>query len=108
MGSVDKKGRLKYSVRWILTNAAIKQMIGKEDKLTIKLKYIITFQTACCGEWAFPNTRIITCATQDIFRQARAVINMHRGEVADREEARDFTVSRAADLELIPRSYYLR
>ena len=108
VGSVDKKGRLKYSVRWILTNAAIKQMIGKEDKLTIKLKYIITFQTACCGEWAFPNTRIITCATQDIFRQARAVINMHRGEVADREEARDFTVSRAADLELIPRSYYLR
>jgi len=105
--SSEARGRLKYFIRWNLECTAIKQMFGREEKFKIKLKYIVSFSTACCGVWTFPNTKIIQCATQDIFRKANSLITLHRDQDNREEAPSNFAVERRNNLELIPRSYFL-
>ena len=98
---------MKYYVCWTLMGAAVKQVLGREEKFRIKLRYIVRFPTACCGEWAFPNTKSIQCGTKDIFSRAMSLINVQRGTEDSKPKAQELSIDRNARIHIVPNSYYI-
>ena len=107
IGSKELKGGMKYYVCWTLMGAAVKQVLGREEKFRIKLRYIVRFPTACCGEWAFPNTKSIQCGTKDIFSRAMSLINVQRGTEDSKPKAQELSIDRNARIHIVPNSYYI-
>jgi hypothetical protein len=107
IGSFEKRKRLKFFLHWILAGTAVKQVLGKEEKFKIKLIHIIRFPTACCGEWAFPSTKVIQCATKDIFSETISLINVHRGSETSKPVSKELSIDKNVEVGLVPKSYFL-
>ncbi|QDZ21895.1 vacuolar protein sorting-associated protein [Chloropicon primus] len=108
VGSKELKETTKYFICWTLLGTSVKQVLGREDKFKIKMRHITRFPTACCGVWEFPNTKVIQCATKDIFTKAMSFINIQRGSEATKAVSEELRIERNdANLELVPRSYYI-
>jgi len=108
LGSKELKQRMKFFICWTLVGTSVKQVVGREEKFKIKMRHITKFPTACCGEWEFPNTKVIQCATKDIFSKAISLINVERGSEPVKPVPEELRIElEEANLELVPRSYYI-
>ena len=108
LGSKVLKQRMKFFICWTLVGTSVKQVVGREEKFKIKMRHITKFPTACCGEWEFPNTKVIQCATKDIFSKAISLINVERGSEPVKPVPEELRIElEEANLELVPRSYYI-
>jgi len=107
IGCRERKKRLKFFLCWTLSGKAVKQVYGKEEKFKIKLRHLVRFPTACCGEWAFPSTKVIQCATKDIFSKSMFLINVQRGSEITKPVPKDIELSKGTDIGLVPSNYFL-
>ena len=107
IGCREKKQRLKFFLCWTLAGTAVKQVVGREEKFKVKLRHMVRFPTACCGEWSFPSTKIIQCATKDIFSRSMFLINVQRGSEASKPIVKELSIDKSVDMQLVPKNYYL-